>query len=152
MHSPPTVCLLCISRTLSLRLQLSVLIVEKQGGGGGGGRHPDTGNLSSETSGDSKSAFLHRGDVLARHQSCSCLCITADLCVRRLAQRVENKGKLIVVILPSFGERYLSTVLFNNLWSKASCVVYAHHLSNVTEYCSSCYCVFGDMLCWPYAP
>jgi cysteine synthase len=45
----------------------------------------------------------------------------AALCAAiRVAQRKENEGRLIVVIQPSFGERYLSTPLFQDLEPKVA--------------------------------
>ncbi|MFN6560430.1 MAG: cysteine synthase A [Nostoc sp. ChiSLP01] len=48
----------------------------------------------------------------------------AALCAAiRVAQRKENQGRLIVMIQPSFGERYLSTPLFQDLETKLTASV-----------------------------
>ena len=44
----------------------------------------------------------------------------AVVAATRIGSRPENKGKRIVLVIPSFGERYLSTALFQNLWDEAN--------------------------------
>ncbi|MFP5383835.1 MAG: cysteine synthase A [Gammaproteobacteria bacterium] len=49
---------------------------------------------------------------------CGISCGAAMVAAARLAERPENREKMIVVVLPDSGERYLSTALFEGLFSE----------------------------------
>jgi cysteine synthase len=74
-------------------------------------------DLIDETIGVSDEDAIYYGRRMAREEGLlSGISAGAALCAAiQVAKRPENDGKLIVMIQPSFGERYLSTALFQDL-------------------------------------
>ena len=71
--------------------------------------------VSNEDSGDMARRLAREEGILAGISSGAAVCAAIEV-----AKRSENKDKLIVVILPDTGERYLSTWLFQGLYPTTS--------------------------------
>jgi cysteine synthase len=90
----------------------------------GAGFIPDNLDLSlvdevQQVTNEESVAFARR---LAREEGilAGISCGAAGAVAHRLAQKAENAGKTIVVILPDSGERYLSSILFEGLFDPAT--------------------------------
>ena len=68
--------------------------------------------VSSEEAMEWAHKLMQREGILAGISSGAAMAVA-----HRLSQQAENKGKLIVAILPDSGERYLSTALFADSFS-----------------------------------
>ena len=67
-----------------------------------------------ELAGDEESIEMARRLAREEGMLCGISCGAAVAAAVRVAKEPEMKGKTIVVILPDSGERYLSSVLFDN--------------------------------------
>ncbi len=72
-------------------------------------------HIDSQTAMDTAREIM-RTEGLLKGISCG----AAAAAARQVASREENRGKLVVVVLPDTGERYLSTALFADLREQAA--------------------------------